>query len=263
MDDAVSMRFERPVTALELPFKHRADKMRGTMVQSQCCLTQLRAFDTSRQSIWFPRTEFSLGLTLTNIAPSSELHSRLRQATKAPHHLLDHHPVLAPLIKSGLTVTQYGLALAALHGVYAQAEGWVLEFLAEHPDLFDYQSRRKLPALESDLKALGRLPLACNMQLSAEPTLGALVGILYALEGSTLGGQFIARNLRLIPGASLPIRFFSGYGDQSRQRWEEFLQFADSQCPLAEYEEAVSTAVSIFNVIRKHLDSAYNPDRIN
>jgi len=167
--------------------------------------------------------------------------------------------VLAPLIERELTVAQYGLALAALHGVYAQAEAWVLEFLAEHPDLFDYQSRRKLPALESDLNALGRLPLACKIQFKPEPTLGALVGILYTLEGSTQGGQFIARNLRLIPGASLPIRFFSGYDDQSRQRWEEFLQFADSQCPLAEYEEAVSTAVSFFDVIKTHLDSAHDP----
>ena len=171
--------------------------------------------------------------------------------------------MLAPLIERELTVPQYGLALAALHGVYAQAETWVLEFLAEHPRLFDYQSRRKLPALESDLKTLGRSPLTCKMQFKAEVTLGALVGVLYVLEGSTQGGQFIARNLKLIPGASLPIRFFSGYGDQSRQRWDEFLQFADSQCPLAEYEQAASTAVSVFDAIKTQLDSAYDPDCIN
>ncbi len=171
--------------------------------------------------------------------------------------------MLAPLIQPELTVAQYGSALTALHGVYAQAEAWVLEFLEEHPGFFDYESRRKLPALESDLNTLGRTPLTFNLQITVEPTIGGLVGILYALEGATLGGQFIACNLRLIHGANLPMRFFSGYGDQSQQRWEEFLQFADSQCPLAEYEVAANAAVSIFNVIKMHLDHAHELDLVN
>jgi heme oxygenase len=44
----------------------------------------------------------------------SELHDQLRQAAKAPHRLVDHHPLLAPLIRSELTEKQYGDALAAL-----------------------------------------------------------------------------------------------------------------------------------------------------
>lgn len=49
-----------------------------------------------------------------------QLHRALRDATKLSHHALDRHPLLAPLLTRELTVMQYGAALAALHGVYAQ-----------------------------------------------------------------------------------------------------------------------------------------------
>lgn len=123
----------------------------------------------------------------------SQLHRVLRDATKLSHHALDRHPLLAPLLTRELTVMQYGAALAALHGVYAQAEDVCLSFLDEHPGLFDYRSRRKLPALELDLAELGRTGVPSRMEFTAPQNIGALIGILYTIEGSTHGGQFIAQ----------------------------------------------------------------------
>jgi heme oxygenase len=188
--------------------------------------------------------------------PISELHNRLRQATKAHHHDLDHHPLLTPLIKPDLGITAYGNALSALHGVYAVAEDWILDYLGRHPGMFDYTSRRKLPALTSDLATLGRTPIPTRIDFVAEPRIGALVGILYTIEGSTQGGQFIAQNLRKIDAVRWPMRFFAGYGDLSRQRWDEFLRFAEVDCPREDYELAASTAVSLFRAIKHHLDNA-------
>jgi len=194
--------------------------------------------------------------TMTMTSTPSELHLRLRQATKLAHHALDRHPILTPLLRADLSVAQYGDALAALHGVYAQAEDWIRTFLEQHPGLFNYSVRRKLPALESDLASLGRTPVPAVEDFTAPQTIGALIGILYTLEGSTLGGQFIARSLSQIPESNLPTRFFSGYGELSRQRWEEFLQFADAKCPIGEYEDVVATAISLFGAIKTHLDLA-------
>ena len=159
-------------------------------------------------------------------------------------------------MSSDLSIVQYGDALAALYDIYAQAEGWVVNFLAQHTGLFDYGSRRKIPALEADLVALGRSPARTRIIFSASPTIGSLVGILYTLEGSTLGGQFIARNLTALSHATLPMRFFSGYGDLTRPRWEDFLRFAGATCPVAEYEQAVAAAVSLFGALKRHLDEA-------
>ena len=169
------------------------------------------------------------------------------------HHDLDHHPLLAPLVGPALSRSKYGDALSALHGVYAPAEAWVMTFLGQHPRLFDYQ--RKLPALEFDLAALGRTPLPPSASSSAQPSIGALIGILYTLEGSTQGGRYIARQLT---ESGLPLSFFSGYGELSAQRWQDFLMFADALCPKEEYEMASQTAVSLFVAIKRHLDCAYD-----
>ncbi len=186
----------------------------------------------------------------------SELHRQLRMATKLPHHSLDHHPVLAPLLRPDLSVIQYGDALAALHGIYAQAEAWIFDFLAQNPGLFDYRPRRKLPALAADLAALGRSPVRFCGKFSPAPGIGALIGILYTLEGSSQGGQFIARNLRALHDGKLPIEFFSGAGDRSRENWEGFLRFAETACPRSEYAAAADTAAALFRAIRDHLDRA-------
>jgi heme oxygenase len=191
---------------------------------------------------------------------TSELHHWLRQATKMAHRDLDHHPLLAPLVRPDLGVVQYGDALAALHGVHAQAEPRILAFLDKHEGPFDYRARLKLPALESDLAALGRPPLHWRRDLPAPESIGALIGILYTVEGSAQGGQVIERtirnNVRKNAATKLPLQFFSGYGELSRERWEEFLRFADEYCPIAEYETAAVTAVLLFEAIKNHLDDA-------
>lgn len=157
-----------------------------------------------------------------------------------------------------MTVIQYGNALEALHGVQVNAETGILVFLEKHPGLFDYESRRKLPALESDLAALGRIPIRFNTKFPIPETIAALVGILYTVEGSAQGGQVIARALQELPLENLPTKFFTGYGELSQQRWIEFLQFADIHCLEDERGIAVATAVSVFDAIKNHLDNYLN-----
>lgn len=183
-----------------------------------------------------------------------ELHHRLRQATKLAHRALDHHPLLAPLVKRDLDVAQYGNALAALHGVYAQAEPRILAFLDQSKGGFDYRVRIKLSALDSDLAAIGRTAVPWQESLPALQTIGAMIGILYTVEGSAQGGQVIARIMRQNTHANLPMRFFTGDGELSRDRWDEFLHFANGCCPLEEYEMAAAAAVSMFEAIKNHLD---------
>jgi heme oxygenase len=193
---------------------------------------------------------------MTNALSSSTLQYRLRKATKRLHHILDHHPVLAPLVRPNLTVIEYGNALEALHGVQVQAEAGILAFLEKYPGLFDYESRRKLPALESDLAALGRTPIRLETEFSIPESVAALVGVLYTIEGSANGGQVIARLLRELPFENLPMAFFSGYGSLSRQRWDEFFEFAETNCRDEDDREiAVMAATQTFDAIKRHMDA--------
>jgi len=195
------------------------------------------------------------GLPMKNEVPPSALHRRLRQATKSSHHVLDHHPVLAPLVRPDLSVDQYSNALDALHGIHTDTEAAILTFLDQHPGLFDYRARRKLPALEADLAVLGRTPVLLAAHVPVPQSVAELVGILYTIEGASQGGQVIARVLREGPLANVPTAFFRGYGPLSRQRWDEFLEFADAQCSGDEQEVAAASAVSTFEAIRCYLDA--------
>jgi heme oxygenase len=184
----------------------------------------------------------------------SELNDKLRQAAKAPHRLVDRRPLLASLLRYDLTEGQYGDALAALHCVYAQLEAGIDEFLRIQPELFDYHTRRKLPSLNDDLAELGRLPCESEMRYPAPATVGELVGVLYTVEGSAMGGQSIAHRLRQGGFDRLPMRFFSGHGEHAVGRWHEFSAFADASCPAASHESAALTVASLFDAIKKHLD---------
>lgn len=182
----------------------------------------------------------------------SELHHRLRQATMQCHQAVEQHPLLMSLLGSKVGFIQYGNALAALHGIYAQSEAAIFSYIQKCPGLFDYRSRRKLPALESDLSALKRSPVPMKTACPLLDSAGALFGTLYTLEGSTLGGQFIASKLP----PDLPLAFFTVYGEQTRQRWDEFLRLAEARCPPSEYELAAATAFRLFAIIKDHLDDS-------
>ncbi len=195
---------------------------------------------------------------MTNASSDSAMHHHLRQATKQPHHVLDHHPMLAPLLRADLTQTQYGNALAALHGIQQRAEDGILAFLDQHPGLFDYQSRRKVWAINADLAALGREPMEMAAHFPVPQSIGALIGVLYAIEGSTQGGLMIARLLQALPIAPLPIAYFSVYGAASAQRWAEFLQFANSYQSSEAFDEAAATAISAFDAIHGHMQACWH-----
>ncbi len=194
---------------------------------------------------------------MTNDDSVSPIHQSLRQATKQLHHTLDHHPLLAPLLRPELTREQYGNALAALYGIQQHAEKGILAFLEKHPAGFDYQSRRKVWALDADLAALGRSPIDIATSFPLPQSVGALVGVLYVIEGSTQGGRMIARLLQALPIAPLPVAYFSVYGNACAQKWAEFLQFAERQNSDEEMEAAVATAVRAFEAIQCHLDACF------
>ncbi|CAA9335075.1 MAG: bacteriophytochrome heme oxygenase BphO [uncultured Gemmatimonadetes bacterium] len=85
--------------------------------------------------------------------------------------------------------------------------------------------RRKLPLLETDLRALGadpaRLPVAD--EVPRVDGLPAALGVMYVLEGATLGGRVISRHLASQGiGPDTGGAFFAGYGDATGEMWKAF-----------------------------------------
>lgn len=190
---------------------------------------------------------------LTATAEEGVRHA-LRRATRAAHHRIDHHPLLAPLLRADLTLEHYGRTLAALYGVQAILEARVAP-LWQSPPLPPFPPPQRQVALQRDLAQLGVVPWPVVIPFPELNGAAEQIGALYVLEGSALGGQIIAHTVAQHGGSRFPTQFFTGLGaEASRQRWQAFGIYAEQRCPAAEWERATAAAQAVFGAMSDHLD---------
>ena len=158
--------------------------------------------------------------------PIAPILIRLKQDTADLHQQVeDRFRILDPT----LTRQGYVQKLERLLGLHQPLEALIEPWgdgLA-----IDWDARRKTHLLRADLEFLGRTPaeIAQLPRCEALPTiddLGAVLGCLYVLEGSTLGGRMIAGHLAQHLGivAGQGASFFSSYGEALMPRWRSFQQ---------------------------------------
>ncbi len=183
--------------------------------------------------------------------PTIELRTQLRDATAPLHKQLNEQPLLAALLGKEQPLADYQQLLGIYYSLYHELEAAIKAYLSLQPIDFDYQPRYKTPLLLNDLKYwhIKPEPLRCQITLPDLNSLGALLGLLYVLEGSTLGGQFIAQHLQLTYGytRSTGSDFYSGYGEQTTTHWQSFISYLNSfsdQPDLA--AQAIDTAILSF-----------------
>ena len=97
----------------------------------------------------------------------------------------------------------------------------------------NWAGRKKVALLERDLKSLNEpLDLSDSLEAANIPlrSTAAAIGCLYVLEGSTLGAQFILKQiektLKFTPKSGAA--FFAGYGATTREKWAAFSAAADA-----------------------------------
>lgn len=195
---------------------------------------------------------------------SGGLRSMLRQATHADHVRLNGHPLLAPLTRPQLTRPHYGRVLVAYFHFYRCLEARIDQAEQRLPGALPYAERRKTPWLASDLVHLGLAPGAsapapmAAWDVGPIDGLGALAGVLYAVEGSTLGGQVIGRHLAGNLGLTSRegARFFNAYGAETESRWQAFLAWLEGLAmEPEERQQAGLQAGNIFSKLEILLDA--------
>lgn len=174
------------------------------------------------------------GLPVVNPHPvSPDARQFLRQATHDDHVRLNLHPLLSGITRPGYALSSYQLVLVAYYHYYRELEAAIDRALAAGVSTFAYEARRKLGWLASDLAYFGIDPEAVAWR-PASPVAafsfadeGALLGALYTVEGSSLGGQVIIRHLaaQLGLGPATGGRFFYGYGEETMSLWTQFEAF--------------------------------------
>ena len=110
--------------------------------------------------------------------------------------------------------------------------------------------REKTPLLAADLaffaRDLAELPRCSELPSAATPA--QVAGVMYVLEGSTLGGQLLSRHferlLSVRPGAGGA--FFAGYGARTGSMWRGFCERAERD---GDVVESVGPALQTFDIL--------------
>lgn len=205
-------------------------------------------------------------MTETALLPSTHpafrtLRDELKYATRTEHEQLE---AALDLMRADFTLANYRELLARYLGFYQSFEAYV----QSRADLgwpvasFYVGRQAKQRWLQNDLEVLVDdpprpaylIPADVFSSLFATPSI--LLGAVYVIEGSMLGGRILTRHfsetLGLTPESGL--QFFNGYGADTKMHWQALLKLLEeSEFDLACRPEAVSGAKRMFALLHRHL----------
>ncbi|SFQ42378.1 biliverdin-producing heme oxygenase [Flavobacterium akiainvivens] len=150
----------------------------------------------------------------------------LRNLTAQSHTALEALPVSESVVNPAITNAEYANYLNLMHDVVKDVEENIFPLIATV--ITDLDARKKVAHIEADLAFLGHAKdgyqkvLTGNLQ---NITPAFALGVAYVVEGSTLGGRVILKNINTALGhdAENGAAFFSGYGGQTGSMWKGYL----------------------------------------
>lgn len=188
---------------------------------------------------------------LTTLRPLPSPLGTIRLRTQHLHAQLEAAVDLSSALASR---DAYGQLLLRYLTIYQPLEDQLSRLPAHLRTLIQHPQRSRVRLLLDDLQALGistpgSLPFLVPSLLSINQVLGTL----YVVEGSALGGQIIYRLLqrRLQLDHTAGAAFFYGEGDQTGAAWQHFLELL--QHNVSDPEQAAAAAVTTFQLFRQAL----------
>ena len=195
------------------------------------------------------------GIPANSQAPDRGMRARLRAATYQSHQQLESRLALG----SGVwTTPRYCELLSAMLGIYRPLERQ-LTALNWHGSGIAIAERCKASWICADLAYFGYTTSVpqCDFAPSA-PTVEDGLGILYVLEGSTLGGQLILRELQpqLNISPEFGGRFFSSYGKQISSMWRQYIEALDRYATVPQAADTIErSAIDTFRAFDRWLET--------
>jgi heme oxygenase len=180
---------------------------------------------------------------------------RLRLETAVDHAAVES---VMPLTVEDLDRDSYVRCLRQVHGVVAAWEEWSAATSPEWMhSLLANRQRRGL--LERDLAWFGVVPLDKARPAMPEKTdYASVLGTMYVMEGSTLGGRLIARHVERVLGLSAGVgnAYFCGHDQDTGILWKEFCGVLQAQVPDRETDLVIAAAKTMFRVFGSWMQAA-------
>ncbi|MEO7674380.1 MAG: biliverdin-producing heme oxygenase [Pyrinomonadaceae bacterium] len=177
--------------------------------------------------------------------------AKLKEATRDQHEELEN---VVDVMNRTFSIADYKELLAKFYRFYAAIEPTLP--VAELADAgFDVEARRKTPLLERDMEHLGILGDAKKAppftDIPMLDTVAKAFGSIYVMEGATLGGQVITRQLKEHLGitAEKGGAFLNSYGYNVGPMWKAL------GASVTAFAESADDDESIINAARETFDS--------
>ncbi|MBS3955385.1 MAG: biliverdin-producing heme oxygenase [Methylomicrobium sp.] len=162
----------------------------------------------------------------TPILPS--LSEVLKKSTSCEHRKTENIPIMQDVFGNHFSLKNYQTLLKRMLSLYLPMERKMSAFLI-NPSL-SYSYLPKSPLLQADLQNISNHPIHLTLTESDTPNLRShedFLGILYVLEGSTLGGSVIIKRLEQHIDVQKAATFFFPYRDNTQKKWAETRSFID------------------------------------
>jgi heme oxygenase (biliverdin-IX-beta and delta-forming) len=180
---------------------------------------------------------------------------KLRRDTEVDHLAVEG---VVPLMHEGLNTAEYVQCLQQIYAIVAAWEERAAEVAPQwlQPALI---ARQRKAFLEQDLAWFGVTGKNDKRPTLPEMSdLPSLFGTMYVMEGSKLGGQFIARHvataLHLSEGQGNS--YFRGNGNQTGPMWKEFCEMLRLRIPEDQTEAVVLSAKAMFATFGKWMQGS-------
>ncbi|WP_312900348.1 biliverdin-producing heme oxygenase [Chryseobacterium taichungense] len=109
--------------------------------------------------------------------------------------------------------------------------------------------RKKLSLIEEDLKSLELKSSTASHELILANESEAL-GAMYVIEGSTLGGNVIAKQLSKTDGFDeVTFNFFGCYHENTGAMWKDFKEVLDTEITEPHYDDVLSGAKKLYTFL--------------
>jgi len=193
---------------------------------------------------------------MSSSVSSSTFSQRLKEATSILQQQLEDLPISKAILKLDVTGEEYLHYLDLMYDVISDVETEIFPLLTD--EVKDLENRRKIQLMNSDFVALDYSKKSNFKILDGKNhSRGFAMGILYVIEGSSLGGRVIYKHIQKqlgldsIHGAA----YFAGYGEDTGSNWKSFMT------TLVAYEkkhnnsdEIIEGANYTFQTIKTHLE---------
>lgn len=197
--------------------------------------------------------------TFVTSQANTTLAQYLKDSTHDIHHRLHAHPLTSPLTSGTLTHSHYVTVLLAFARFYEALECQADAYQA-HAQTFKKICKKECSHIKQDITLLevknNPLPRATLPNLFEDHN--SALGMRYVIQGSHLGGQVIAKNLKRTLGLShtTGAAFFSGEGKETLPQWRMFLTELSETC--TDWETCSYAACQTFSLLEQWLWRAWH-----